>query len=211
MRLALVVEQVAQLAFEDVAQLGERRGFDDGRKRGVVEIVAGRRRKPCELGESVGCDPLLVHERGELPADWHGVKVAPDVRLDNNKAAPYHSVTHLQDATMTATMTQTRTREVFAMAHCKKCKAAKRISGTSTRRYQRTDKFGNDVFSRTVNFGAMVQCWNGCTSHAIGGTTVEVNQIRGVVTETPCDARCTSAKGHQCECSCGGKNHGSQA
>ena len=23
-----------------------------------------------------------------------------------------------------------------------------------------------------------------------------------------CDARCMSAKGHNCECSCGGKNHG---
>lgn len=23
-----------------------------------------------------------------------------------------------------------------------------------------------------------------------------------------CDARCLNAKGHQCECSCGGKNHG---
>ena len=26
-----------------------------------------------------------------------------------------------------------------------------------------------------------------------------------------CDARCQSAKGHQCECSCGGANHGSQS
>lgn len=24
----------------------------------------------------------------------------------------------------------------------------------------------------------------------------------------PCDARCTGAKGHNCECSCGGENHG---
>lgn len=24
-----------------------------------------------------------------------------------------------------------------------------------------------------------------------------------------CDARCTNARGHSCECSCGGKNHGS--
>lgn len=23
-----------------------------------------------------------------------------------------------------------------------------------------------------------------------------------------CDARCTSARGHSCECACGGKNHG---
>ena len=26
-----------------------------------------------------------------------------------------------------------------------------------------------------------------------------------------CDARCTTATGHKCECSCGGKFHGSEA
>lgn len=26
--------------------------------------------------------------------------------------------------------------------------------------------------------------------------------------EHKCDARCTSARGHNCECACGGKNHG---
>jgi hypothetical protein len=26
----------------------------------------------------------------------------------------------------------------------------------------------------------------------------------------PCDARCTGARGHNCECQCGGKNHGQQ-
>jgi len=35
--------------------------------------------------------------------------------------------------------------------------------------------------------------------------------IDGVKSERhPCDERCTSAKGHKCECSCGGKNHGSE-
>jgi hypothetical protein len=29
--------------------------------------------------------------------------------------------------------------------------------------------------------------------------------------EQPCDARCTNARGHNCECSCGGKNHGMAA
>ena len=28
------------------------------------------------------------------------------------------------------------------------------------------------------------------------------------VDSVPCDARCTGARGHTCECSCGGKNHG---
>ncbi len=34
------------------------------------------------------------------------------------------------------------------------------------------------------------------------------NEVKGTVTGCPCDARCTSARGHNCECSCGGANHG---
>jgi hypothetical protein len=37
----------------------------------------------------------------------------------------------------------------------------------------------------------------------MGGTAIE-----GKYTECPCDRRCTGAKGHNCECSCGGTNHG---
>lgn len=38
---------------------------------------------------------------------------------------------------------------------------------------------------------------------------LKVRRIRGVVVpDHKCDARCTGAKGHDCECSCGGKNHG---
>lgn len=32
--------------------------------------------------------------------------------------------------------------------------------------------------------------------------------IKGSVTDCPCDGRCTSAKGPNCDCSCGGANHG---
>lgn len=33
--------------------------------------------------------------------------------------------------------------------------------------------------------------------------------VRGVYSaKIKCDARCTHAKGHSCECACGGKNHG---
>lgn len=42
------------------------------------------------------------------------------------------------------------------------------------------------------------------------GSTVFVQPVVGRMNETVrCDARCTSATGHKCECSCGGKNHGS--
>ncbi len=33
-------------------------------------------------------------------------------------------------------------------------------------------------------------------------------KIEGLVTGTRCDARCEGAKGHMCECACGGENHG---
>ena len=32
--------------------------------------------------------------------------------------------------------------------------------------------------------------------------------IRGRVTAHECNAKCLNSKGHICECSCGGKNHG---
>lgn len=33
-------------------------------------------------------------------------------------------------------------------------------------------------------------------------------RVDGRTSDTPCDHRCTSARGHNCECSCGGVNHG---
>jgi hypothetical protein len=32
--------------------------------------------------------------------------------------------------------------------------------------------------------------------------------VKAVISTHPCDERCTSARGHLCECSCGGVNHG---
>lgn len=32
--------------------------------------------------------------------------------------------------------------------------------------------------------------------------------VQGRKNDTACDSRCTSARGHNCECSCGGANHG---
>lgn len=38
---------------------------------------------------------------------------------------------------------------------------------------------------------------------------VRLDSIRGRVTNHKCDAKCLYAKGPSCDCSCGGKNHGS--
>lgn len=41
------------------------------------------------------------------------------------------------------------------------------------------------------------------------GSVATFAAIRGTVsTKHKCDSRCLNAKGHDCECSCGGKNHG---
>lgn len=43
---------------------------------------------------------------------------------------------------------------------------------------------------------------------ACGARSVIGTKVEGFTTEHVCDARCTEAKGHKCECSCGGAQHG---
>lgn len=64
--------------------------------------------------------------------------------------------------------------------------------------YYRTDA----ATGRRIEMGYDSTCI--CGKHAAG------TRIKAVVTNHVCDARCTSATGHQCECQCGGKNHGAQ-
>lgn len=37
---------------------------------------------------------------------------------------------------------------------------------------------------------------------------IVMKAVRATVNDTPCDGRCTSATGPNCDCSCGGRNHG---
>lgn len=60
--------------------------------------------------------------------------------------------------------------------------------------------FRINEYGREVEAGYESLC--SCGRHATGV------RVKGFVTEHVCDARCTSAKGPNCECSCGGKNHG---
>jgi hypothetical protein len=41
------------------------------------------------------------------------------------------------------------------------------------------------------------------------GRLMAANGLKGTTSDTPCDARCTGATGHNCECQCSGRNHGS--
>lgn len=40
------------------------------------------------------------------------------------------------------------------------------------------------------------------------GCFARYDAVKGHKNDTPCDHRCTSAKGSTCDCSCGGMNHG---
>jgi hypothetical protein len=51
----------------------------------------------------------------------------------------------------------------------------------------------------TERAGAPIVC---CERH------VAMQRVQGRKTDHVCDVRCTEAKGHKCECSCGGANHG---
>lgn len=47
---------------------------------------------------------------------------------------------------------------------------------------------------------------------ACGERVILAKPVHGTRNDSvKCDARCTHAKGHSCECSCGGKNHGADA
>lgn len=70
--------------------------------------------------------------------------------------------------------------------------------GRKERRAYRLNEYGRNVD---------VCCDSTCPKCGnIGGNTAA--RVRGFKTEHVCDVRCTSAKGHNCECSCGGANHG---
>lgn len=82
---------------------------------------------------------------------------------------------------------------------------------------ERTRQEGHGMYARTVTdrqYRAYVRVGDQTADylyqHRCGcGRLVQVRPVAGVFrAEVPCDARCTSAKGHKCECSCGGANHG---
>lgn len=76
------------------------------------------------------------------------------------------------------------------------------VQCASSRAYATAQVKGAD--GRTYNQNASFFCLT-C------GKAFRVNEIKARKTDAKCDARCTHAAGHSCECSCGGKNHGVQS
>lgn len=107
-------------------------------------------------------------------------------------------------------------------AKCKRCKAAHSILATHARR---ADGCHETVAINAVHAGV----WFAPTTlvhvdadgfkhlgHEGGiarvcecGAQLILRPVRGILrTSIKCDARCAHATGHDCECACGGKNHG---
>lgn len=91
-------------------------------------------------------------------------------------------------------------RAIAGMARCHRCKTVRRVDGWLEKLTNGRDRFGNQ---RYVTRETWPQLACSCGHHTQG-----IQRIQGVTTDHTCDARCTSARGHQCECSCGGANHG---
>lgn len=83
-------------------------------------------------------------------------------------------------------------------------------------RIQTGQRDGRTVINRTPvatadQPGDNIQVGNGVRlKNPRDGTWVAATAIDGKFkADVPCDSRCTNAKGNNCECSCGGVNHGS--
>jgi len=68
--------------------------------------------------------------------------------------------------------------------------------------YQQRQRFGRIIMSRFVRASLDAECPR-CGEYAWNAKRIE-----GFKTEEKCGGMCRNAKGHSCDCSCGGENHG---
>jgi hypothetical protein len=101
--------------------------------------------------------------------------------------------------------------------NCTRCKVGRRVE------YPLSDKYGDYRLStdgRRIDPGVWILAIGGGRPTEYGGDTavglcpqchrkMQYGKLSGHVDLAhKCDARCSSARGHNCECSCGGVNHG---
>jgi hypothetical protein len=101
--------------------------------------------------------------------------------------------------------------------NCKSCRRGKRVDyplGNARNGFSRIDSKG-----KAVPAAVWIQSCGGGKPTVYGGDTeMGICSCGKMMTfgalkahlnpDHKCDARCTSARGHNCECSCGGANHG---
>jgi len=102
--------------------------------------------------------------------------------------------------------------------NCKRCKTGKRVEyplGNARIGWVRTDAQGNPqpagVYVRAIGGGRPTVYGGDVEMGICSGCDrmMDFGVLKAFLRpEHKCDARCTSARGHNCECSCGGANHG---
>jgi hypothetical protein len=106
--------------------------------------------------------------------------------------------------------------------NCKRCKVGRRVEypiRVASWNGSRAQMYRYDDDHKKVAAGVWIESSGGGKPTRYGGDPLGVCPQCGhkmefsflVATMRPgvaCDARCTGARGHTCDCSCGGKNHG---
>ena len=98
--------------------------------------------------------------------------------------------------------------------NCKRCKTGKRIDYPENNRYRRNSEgkmVCGGIWIRSCG-GGQPTMYDGDIEAGICPTCkrmMDYSFLKGRLSpEHKCDARCTGARGGNCECSCGGTNHG---
>lgn len=102
---------------------------------------------------------------------------------------------------------RTSTREVRYNGKCKACKKQHTalVTRVSKSTY-RSDMIKRVSDSSTETLEGRPWVWG---SVACCGKPVTMKSVKGTRNpDIPCSAKCMASKGHVCECSCGGRNHG---
>ena len=104
--------------------------------------------------------------------------------------------------------------------NCKRCKVGRRVEYPVRQpRCPRSVFARQDAAGRLFTPGAWISSCGGGKPTVYGGDPLGLCPSCGKVmafdalvattrAEVRCDARCLGARGHTCDCSCGGKNHG---
>lgn len=116
---------------------------------------------------------------------------------------------------MTSTDSSVSTSDGRAILRCRACKATGRRAFVM--RYTTTAYLGRmhtrqelllDGRPATVHDRYDVRRRLHAPCPECGSQDVRVNVVKGVRSDVECGDRCRNAKGGDCECSCGGDNHG---
>lgn len=104
-------------------------------------------------------------------------------------------------------------RTKHGMYRCKGCKVTRHV--TMVKRWttvSRDDQIGSrrENYSWTMEDGSVTRGERMPTIMCSCGRPMGSNVVKGTLNESvKCNSKCTGSVGHVCECSCGGKNHGS--